>query len=95
MTVTSHTTSYQLLRLYLAGQLSPDDCPAAIEICKNKLDFLDTCIDRAHKDKAWGISGAGAAPRDEDLEIWLDYKQRFENMLEHLMQLSETQQAPI
>lgn len=90
MTVTSHTTSYQLLRLYLAGQLSPDDCPAAIEICKNKLDFLNTCIGRAHKDKAWGISGA-----DEDLEIWLDYKQRFENMLEHLMQLSETQQAPI
>jgi hypothetical protein len=42
------------------------------------------------EDKAWGISGA-----DEDLEIWLDYKQRFENMLEHLMQLSETQQAPI
>lgn len=90
MTVTSHTTSYQLLRLYLAGQLSPADCPAAIEICKNKLDFLATCIGRAHKDKAWGIRGA-----DEDLEIWLDYKQRFENMLEHLMELSETQQAPI
>ncbi len=90
MTVTSHTTSYQLLRLYLAGQLSPDDCPAAIKICKNKLDFLATCISRAHQDKALGISGA-----DEDLEIWLDYKQCFENMLEHLMQLSETQQAPI
>lgn len=39
MTVTSHTTSYQLLRLYLAGQLSPDDCPAAIEICKTSWTF--------------------------------------------------------
>lgn len=73
MKLTPETNSYAVMRMQMVGILQDEDVPMAIQIYKDKIEFLQMCVLEARR--------AGSHYSANDAEIFEDTMNSFKRLL--------------